>query len=161
MYKLPEKISVADPFDEEFLEKRRVGFEQFMKAACENEELKLSKVLMQFLCDDQLEKEPWYAKVNATSALDGIGSMFSGLGNEDESVPSNSSNNNTPNKMNSANTNTNNTNNNINSESPGVNKRRPRRRETKKIRTLPLYPATSKSSRKNSESPSTSPSKSF
>ena len=66
-----------------------------MKAACENEELKLSKVLMQFLCDDQLEKEPWYAKVNATSALDGIGSMFSGLGNEDESVPSNSSNNNT------------------------------------------------------------------
>ncbi|CAL6298817.1 unnamed protein product [Bathycoccus prasinos] len=122
LYKLPEKISVADPFDEEFLEKRRVGFEQFMKAACENEELKLSKVLMQFLCDDQLEKEPWYAKVNATSALDGIGSMFSGLGNEDESVPSNSSNNNTPNKMNSANTNTNNTNNNINninSESPG------------------------------------------
>ena len=114
LYKLPEKISVADPFDEEFLEKRRVGFEQFMKAACENEELKLSKVLMQFLCDDQLEKEPWYAKVNATSALDGIGSMFSGLGNEDESVPSNSSNNNTPNKMNSANTNTNNTNNNIN-----------------------------------------------
>ena len=91
LYKLPEKISVADPFDEEFLEKRRVGFEQFMKAACENEELKLSKVLMQFLCDDQLEKEPWYAKVNATSALDGIGSMFSGLGNEDESVPSNSS----------------------------------------------------------------------
>ena len=43
---------------------------------------------MQFLCDDQLEKEPWYSKVNATSALDGIGSMFSGLGNEeDESVP--------------------------------------------------------------------------
>jgi hypothetical protein len=122
LYKLPEKISVADPFDEEFLEKRRVGFEQFMKAACENEELKLSKVLMQFLCDDQLEKEPWYAKVNATSALDGIGSMFSGLGNEDDSVPSNSSNNNTPNKMNSANTNTNNTNNNINninSKSPG------------------------------------------
>ena len=84
--------------------KRRVEIEQSFDA---------------ILCDDQLEKEPWYAKVNATSALDGIGSMFSGLGNEDESVPSNSSNNNTPNKMNSANTNTNNTNNNINSESPG------------------------------------------
>jgi hypothetical protein len=106
LYKLPEKISVADPFDEEFLEKRRDGFEQFLKAACENEELKLSKVLMQFLCDDQLEKEPWYAKVNATSALDGIGSMFSGLGNEDESVPNNKSN--TPQKTDANNNNNNN-----------------------------------------------------
>jgi sorting nexin-1/2 len=81
--KLPEKIQVADPFDELFLEQRRKQFGDFLKHVCEHEELKLSKSLMQFLCDDQLEKQPWYAKVNASSALDGIGSMFSGaLGSE-------------------------------------------------------------------------------
>ena len=109
LHKLPEKISVADPFDEEFLEKRRDGFDEFLKSTCENEELKLSKVLMQFLCDDQLEKEPWYSKVNATSALDGIGSMFSGLGNEeDESVPKSNTPAGTPNAADAkTNTNTN------------------------------------------------------
>ena len=109
LHKLPEKISVADPFDEEFLEKRRDGFDEFLKSTCENEELKLSKVLMQFLCDDQLEKEPWYSKVNATSALDGIGSMFSGLGNEeDESVPKSNTPAGTPNPADAkTNTNTN------------------------------------------------------